>query len=116
MRSRVRFGRFLIRFGRFIQSLALMVMRPADLVEFSRQDYSTLQELKYWSEKVVEGLNPLESSFLEQVPIKKGRVLLLGLGGGGRRSLWQSMGLKSRGWTLSRNWCRKLERMLPGEG
>lgn len=84
MRVRVSLGRFMIRLGRFIQSLALMVMKPDDLVEFSRQDYSTPQSLRDWSseETVDSGLNPLESACLEKIPIKKGRVLLLGLGGG----------------------------------
>jgi SAM-dependent methyltransferase len=77
-------ARFLLRLGRFIQSLAIMVMRPDDLVEFSRQDYSTLESLGDWSSEqtVDSGLNPLESACLEKIPIKNGRVLLLGLGGG----------------------------------
>jgi SAM-dependent methyltransferase len=84
MRPRIIFGRLLIRFGRFIQSLALVVMRPDDLVEFSRQTYA--------GEKMVEGfgrqglaypgLHDDERALLERLPKKKGRLLLLGVGGG----------------------------------
>ncbi|OGP91736.1 MAG: hypothetical protein A2Z19_00980 [Deltaproteobacteria bacterium RBG_16_54_18] len=84
MRLRIIFGRFLIRMGRFIQSLALMVMRPNDLVEFSRQTYA--------GEKMVEGFGrqdlayPIlhldEQTLLDKLPLKKGRLLLLGVGGG----------------------------------
>jgi hypothetical protein len=36
----------LLRLGRFIQSLALMVMKPDDLVEFGRQTYR--QDVRHW--------------------------------------------------------------------
>lgn len=39
MRPRVALGHFLVRLGRFIQSLSIMVMRPDDLVELGRQTY-----------------------------------------------------------------------------
>jgi SAM-dependent methyltransferase len=59
-----------------------MVMRPDDLVEFGRQSYA--RDLEYWSsEKLLgQGLTPLETSLLEKIPLDRGRVLLLGLGGG----------------------------------
>jgi SAM-dependent methyltransferase len=84
MRPRMIFGRLLIRLGRFIQSLALMVMRPNDLVEFSRQTYAR--------EKMVEdlgredltypGLHPDEQALLARLHPAGGRLLLLGVGGG----------------------------------
>jgi SAM-dependent methyltransferase len=84
MRLRITSARFLIRFGGFIQSLALMVMRPNDLVEFGRQTYA--------GERMVEGLgrqdlvypclHPDEQALLERLPLKKGRLLLFGVGGG----------------------------------
>ena len=84
MRIRTAAGRFLTRFGRFIQSLAVMVMRPDDLVEYSRQAYSNPTALKAWSGKkqVESGLAPIETASLEKVPVKERRLLLLGLGGG----------------------------------
>jgi SAM-dependent methyltransferase len=84
MRLRVVLGHFLVRLGRFIQSLAPMIMRPGDLVEFSRQCYASSKELEHFSsDKLLrQGLNSLETSLLEKIPISQGRLLLLGLGGG----------------------------------
>lgn len=84
MRLRTSVGRFLTRLGRFIQSLAVMVMRPDDLVEFSRRAYANPAALKEWTRKelVDSGLSPAEQAALEKIPIKSGRLLLLGLGGG----------------------------------
>lgn len=84
MRSRVVLGRFLVRFGRFIKSLALMVMRPDDLVEFSRQTYFRHNNINSWSgeDLVNSGLSPDEAALLDKVPLKNGRLLLLGIGGG----------------------------------
>jgi SAM-dependent methyltransferase len=84
MRRRVFLGSSLIRLGRFIQSLAIMMMKPDDLVEFSRLDYATPGQLRYWAgeDLVNQGLNPLESALLDMVPVKTGRLLLLCLGGG----------------------------------
>ena len=48
MRVRVSLARGLLRLGAFIQSLPVVVMRPDDLVEFSRQSYArprTVDEL-----------------------------------------------------------------------
>jgi ubiquinone/menaquinone biosynthesis C-methylase UbiE len=84
MRPRVFLGRLIIRLGGFIQSLAIMVMRPDDLVHFSRQTYSRL-----CAAQGLEGdpanayvLNPDEKALLDQVPVKGGRLLLLGIGSG----------------------------------
>jgi SAM-dependent methyltransferase len=84
MRPRIVLSRFLLRLGVFIRSLAIMAMRPDDLVEFSRQAYTKPRELRYWSseEMVAGGLTPSEKTLLENIPLKKGRRLLLGLGGG----------------------------------
>lgn len=84
MRVRTAAGRFLTRFGRFMQSLAVMVMRPDDLVEFSRLAYSSPAAVENWGKKG-QGearLDPTEQALLEKVPMKKGRLLLLGVGGG----------------------------------
>jgi SAM-dependent methyltransferase len=61
-----------------------MVMKPDDLVEFSRQCYTSSKELKYFSSErlIRQGLNSLETSLLEKIPMNQGRILLLGLGGG----------------------------------
>jgi len=99
MRLRILFGRFLIRFGRFIQSLAVVVMRPNDLVEFSRQTYARenmvedlgRQDLAY------PVLHPDEQALLARLPAKEGRLLLLGVGGGREAIPLTQMGFEVTG-------------------
>jgi 2-polyprenyl-3-methyl-5-hydroxy-6-metoxy-1,4-benzoquinol methylase len=84
MNFRISLARFLLRLGNFIQSLAIMAMRPDDLVEFSRKFYAKATQVQYWSsDKVLAaGLNVLETSLLAKVPLRAGRVLVLNMGGG----------------------------------
>ena len=84
MRPRIKIGRFLVRFGKFVQSLALMVMKPDDLDEYTRQMYSRSNHVDAWSgdEILNRGLYPREEKYLEHIPVKKGSLLLLGVGGG----------------------------------
>lgn len=84
MRARVAIGRFIIRLSTFLKSMAIMVMRPDDLIEFSRQTYSDPEMVQIFCGKdVVEsGLYYAEKDLLERIPLKKGRLLLLGIGGG----------------------------------
>ena len=84
MRSRINLGLFLIHLGNLIRSLAIMVMRPDDLIEFSRRTYATTEIVKacVHEDLVDSGLDSSETSLLERVPFKKGRLLLLGVGGG----------------------------------
>jgi len=82
-RPRLSLARLLIRVGKFVQSTALMVMRPDDLVEFSRQMYTRPHNVKSWGrpDLVERGLHPEEEALLEHLPGQEGR-LLLGVGGG----------------------------------
>jgi 2-polyprenyl-3-methyl-5-hydroxy-6-metoxy-1,4-benzoquinol methylase len=75
---------FLIRLGRFIQSLPIALMRPDDLVEFSRQTYVKPTDVESWAGKdlVNSGLTREEAALLNNVTRKDGRLLLLGVGGG----------------------------------
>jgi len=84
MRPRVVLGRSMIRLGRLIESLAVMAMRPDDLVEFSRQSYLRPRTVAGWSrsELVEPGLYDQEKALLRHLPVKEGRLLLLGVGGG----------------------------------
>jgi 2-polyprenyl-3-methyl-5-hydroxy-6-metoxy-1,4-benzoquinol methylase len=81
---RITVGKFLIRLGRFVQSLAVVMMRPGDLVEFSRRSYASPGSLSFWTndEWLNKNLTPEEKNLLAQVPDAKGRLLLLGVGGG----------------------------------
>lgn len=80
MRIRVSLGRLCVRLGRFIQSLALMVMRP----EYSRRSYAKPGSIGAWSDPdlIDSGLNSDEMTLWNKVPLISGRLLLLGLGGG----------------------------------
>jgi cyclopropane fatty-acyl-phospholipid synthase-like methyltransferase len=84
MRIRVMIANSLIILGGFIRSLAIMTMKPDDLVAYSRQSYSTPSMLKMWSDEklISSALNPMEQVLLEKLPVRKGRLLLLGVGGG----------------------------------
>ena len=48
VRPRLHLGRFLIRLGRFIQSLAVMVMRPDDLMAFGQLTYARAKSMEEW--------------------------------------------------------------------
>jgi SAM-dependent methyltransferase len=99
MRPRIIFGRLLIRLGRFIQSLALMVMRPNDLVEFSRQTYAREQMVEDLGREDLSYpiLDPDEQALLERLHLKGGRLLLLGVGGGREAIPLAQMGFEVTG-------------------
>ncbi len=99
MRPRIIFGSFLIRLGSFMQSLALMVMRPDDLVEFSRQTYAREKMVKSFGPQdlVYPTLHLDEQTLLDKVPLKKGKLLLLGVGGGREAIPLAQMGFEVMG-------------------
>jgi SAM-dependent methyltransferase len=84
MGMRIRLARFLLGFGEFIQSLPVVVMRPDDLVAFSRQTYARPQHVEAWAEDdlVDSGLSDDEQALLAEVREAAGDLLLLGVGGG----------------------------------
>jgi len=84
MRPRVMIGRFMIRFGKLIQSFAVSVMRPDDLMVFSRQSYAEPKSVEHWTRNtfVNSGLTTGEKALLSKVPVRRGRLLLLDVGGG----------------------------------
>jgi len=99
MRPRIIFGQLLIRLGRFIQSLALMVMRPNDLVEFSRRTYARRSMVEdYCREDLMySGLHPDEQELLGRLDLAEGRLLLLGVGGGREAIPLAKMGFEVAG-------------------
>ena len=84
MHPRIALARFLLRLGKFVSSLPLMVMRPDDLVEFSRQTYAGDRAVKHWTsdETLNMGLMPMEQAVFEKIHLNEGKVLVLGVGGG----------------------------------
>lgn len=99
MKPRVVLGRFLVRLGRFIQSLSVMVMRPDDLVEFSRQTYARGKNIDGWCQDdlVGSGLQPDEIVLLDNLPLRKGHLLLLAMGGGREAIPLAQMGFELTG-------------------
>lgn len=99
MNLRISLGRFLIRSGRFVQSLAVMVMRPRDLVEYSRLTYSKPESIEGWGVKGIldMGLTDGEKTLLEKLPAGRGRMLLLGAGGGREAVSFGRMGFDITG-------------------
>jgi SAM-dependent methyltransferase len=95
----VRLARGLLRLGAFIQSLPVMVMRPDDLVEFSRQTYARPHNVEAWAEDplVDSGLTDEEQALLAEVPEMAGDLLLLGLGGGREAIPLARMGFRVTG-------------------
>jgi len=84
MNFRIRLARNIVRLGDVIASLAIMVMRPQDLVEFTRQDYGTDSYVSCYAREgfVEQGLTREETLLLEKLPLTSGRLLVMGMGGG----------------------------------
>ena len=84
MTLRIKLARFILRINGFIQTLPVVVMRPDDLVEFSRQSYAKTPSVEGWAEDslVDSGLHPDELDLLSDISETKGKLLLLGVGGG----------------------------------
>jgi SAM-dependent methyltransferase len=88
LRPRIGLARGLIRLGGFVQSLAVAVMRPRDIIESSRLNYGRADVGDIWAhdDLVDRGLDKDEQGLLGQVPIRQGRLLVL-FGGGGREAI-----------------------------
>jgi len=74
-------------------------MRPDDLIEFSRRHYLEPGSVQSWgSDQLVNsGLTPLEQQLLDKITIRKGRLLLLGVGGGREAIPLAKMGFQVTG-------------------
>lgn len=99
MHLRIKAAKLLIKTGRFIQSAAVVVMRPNELVEFSRQNYAKQSAVQGWSDSrfVSSGLSPQEQTLLDKTKMNKGRLLLLGVGGGREAIPLAKMGFEVTG-------------------
>lgn len=118
MRVRTAAGRFLTRFGRFVQSLAVAVMRPDDLVEFSRLAYTTPEALEFWGGKGSRAfeLEPSERALIDRIPLRGGRALVLGVGGGREAIPLARMGFAVTGVDFVPALVRLAERNAAGQG
>ncbi len=84
MHFRIKIAEFFIKLGKFIQSAAVVLMKPDDLIEFNRRYYAKADEIQDWSNerRIHSGLSLLEQSLLSKIDVRPGKLLLLGLGGG----------------------------------
>jgi SAM-dependent methyltransferase len=99
MSLRISLAHSLIQLGTFVQSLPVLVMRPDDLVEFSRQNYAKPDDVEAWAEDALvgSGLGTDEQDLLKAVPDKSGNLLLLGVGGGREAIPLSRMGFRVTG-------------------
>ena len=96
MRSRIAFARFLLHAGEFLRTLPVVVLRPADMIEWSRQGYERGACAYTIANDVDAGLTRDELQLWEKLPVRTGRVLILG-GGGGREAIW----FARQGWQVT---------------
>jgi SAM-dependent methyltransferase len=98
LRPRVILAYLMVRLGTLIDRFALMIMRPDDLVAFTRRHYGRPDVVDAWCSegKVSEGLHAGEENLLEAIPRSVGRVLVLGAGGGR-----ESIALAQRGYAVT---------------
>jgi SAM-dependent methyltransferase len=84
MSVRIRLSRGLIRLANGIKFLSLVVMKPEDLIAVTRNFYARPDQVAAWSDPglVESGLSEDEIDLLARLPIRTGRLLLLGVGGG----------------------------------
>lgn len=84
IKPRIVLARFLLQLGRFIQSLAVVVMKPRDLIAFSYQAYSRPESIVAFGDDgfVRSGLTQEELEMMKALPIRQGKLLILGVGGG----------------------------------
>lgn len=77
-------GRLFLRAGNFLRAMAIMVMKPNDLIHFTRAMYQQPDAIAEWGNwsTVSSGLKTDEQQLYERLPLKQGRLLVLGLGGG----------------------------------
>ena len=79
MRPRIFISKMLIRVGKFLESLPIVVMRPGDLMEYGCRSYDKSRSCNL---EIEPGLSELEQGLLKEMEPLKGRLLLLGIGGG----------------------------------
>lgn len=99
MNFRIRLAEFLLDLGGFIKSLPIVIMKPDDLVEFSRRSYARPSDIESWSEDqfVDSGLTTEESNLLTYLPQDAKDLLLLGVGGGREAIPLATMGFNVTG-------------------
>jgi SAM-dependent methyltransferase len=87
MNLRIRLAQFLLAAGRFLQTLPVAVLRPADMVEWARVRYDRNSPEWNVQNDPDRGLTADEADLWEQATPRQGKLLILG-GGGGREAVF----------------------------
>jgi len=96
-KPRIVLGRLCISLGKFIESLAVAVMKTDDLVEFSKQTYAA--QLAGWNRPTIveQGLEVGERELFEHIPLKSGHILVLFVGTGREAIVFAKKGFQVTG-------------------
>lgn len=118
MKLRIKFGKLLISLGNVIQSLAVVVMKPDDLVEFSRQTYARPGSIASFSQTdlVLSGFNEIEENFLKKIPARHGKILIVGVGGGREAIPLARMGFEITGLDFVRSMAETARKNVASRG
>ena len=92
-------GLFLSNVASFIVNLTTVIMKPDDLLEFTRHNYNKKEVQENWGNEdyLSEGLSSSERDLLSKVPLNEGRLLLLCLGAGREAIALAQMGFEVAG-------------------
>ncbi len=84
MRIRILLIRFFHRLSRLLADIPVLILNPNQIIEYQRINYQKKNIVQSWcAPKVLElGLSDEEKKGIEDIPLKKGSLLLLGVGGG----------------------------------
>lgn len=74
----------MVRSGRFFRALSMFVLKPEDMIQLTRQHYASKSVIEGYSDEALlnGGLGREELELFELIPVKRGRLLILGIGGG----------------------------------
>lgn len=81
---RIKISKFLIKTGKFLQQIPVFFLRPEQLTKFGQESYNRPSSINFWTGQdfANSGLYPGEKELLDVLPVERGDLLILGLGGG----------------------------------
>jgi len=108
MSIRIKSGKFLLSLGEFIKSLAVVMMRPEDLIRFGKRSYSEKSAVSSFSNQrlLKDALGTEERKLLEATSMKSGKILVLGVGGGREAIEFSRMGFDVTGTDFVDGMCK----------
>jgi 2-polyprenyl-3-methyl-5-hydroxy-6-metoxy-1,4-benzoquinol methylase len=84
MKIRILLVKFFLRLSRFLSYTPVLILKPNQIIEYQKINYCKKYIIRSWcDQKVLElGLSDEEKKGIDNIPLKKGSLLLLGVGGG----------------------------------